>query len=78
MFFFHMILKPAEFRGQWNEFGGRDPIGIDVVRICRFAATRNAQGEFLVRRNVADFLRQRELLGIDRLRYNQQAEQPSR
>ena len=44
-----------------------------MIRIFRLAAAGNEHGEFLIRRDVANFLELRRLLRADRLRRNDQA-----
>ena len=60
------------FDGQRDELDCGDQTRLDIVRIFWFAAARNAQGEFPIRRNVTKFFERRRLLSINRLRRSKQ------
>ena len=58
----------ALLRRERNKLDRRDQIRIDIVRIFRFAATRDPHGELSIRRNVTNFFERGRLFGITQLR----------
>jgi hypothetical protein len=65
-------------RRQRNEFDCRDQTGIDLLRIFRLDAARNSNGEFTIRRDIANLLEILGLLRRDQLREGRQANKQSR
>jgi hypothetical protein len=66
--FLSPYLKPADFDREWNKFGCRDQIGINLFTIRWLAAARDAYRRLSVGRNALDSFERGRLFGITRLR----------